>query len=225
MIPVNRMRLLMTISNNTLRRFNHKLKLCTEDKELILKLCLYFISLWILLSLLIVLKIDIQHWPHDFSWDGLVLLWQYNSVTTICIILFVFGLIGFLYFRNLLDDAKRLPVKIIDCESVNFENLSFLATYIIPLVGFKMDTDRDIFVLFSVIIITGCIFAKTNLYYSNPTLLLVGFNVYKVKTNSNDMFKEGIVIIQGKIKKEDMIKYFKFSDNVYFGRKVYHEDK
>lgn len=215
----------MTISNNTLRRFNHKLKLCTEDKELILKLCLYFISLWILLFLLIVLKIDIQHWPHDFSWDGLVLLWQYNSVTTICIILFVFGLIGFLYFRNLLDDAKRLPVKIIDCESVNFENLSFLATYIIPLVGFKMDTDRDIFVLFSVIIITGCIFAKTNLYYSNPTLLLVGFNVYKVKTNSNDMFKEGIVIIQGKIKKEDMIKYFKFSDNVYFGRKVYHEDK
>lgn len=175
--------------------------------------------------MLIVLKIDIQHWPRDFSWYGFILLWQYNSVTIMCIILFVFGLIGFLYFRNLLDDAKRLPVKITECESVNFENLSFLATYIIPLVGFKMDTERDIFVLFSVIIITGCIFAKTNLYYSNPTLLLVGFNVYKVKTNSNDKFKEGIVIIQGKIKKEDTIKYFKFSDNVYFGRKAYDEDK
>lgn len=76
----------MAISNNMFGRYNNKVKLNTEDKELILKLSLYFISLWILLFMLIVLKIDIQHWPHEFSWNGLVLLWQYNSVTALCIV-------------------------------------------------------------------------------------------------------------------------------------------
>lgn len=184
-----------------------------------MKLCLYFISLWILLFMLIVLKIDIEHFPKHFSWTGFVELWKYNSVTLICVLLFLFGLFGFLYFRNLLDDAKRLPVKITKCESVNYENLSFLATYIIPLVCFPLDTSRDIFVLFAVITITGCIFAKTNLYYSNPTLLLIGFNVYRVSTNATKGFTEGIIIVEGKIQEQDSVNYFKLSDNVYFGRR------
>ena len=71
----------------------------------------------------------------------------------------------------------------------------------------------------------GCIFAKTNLFYSNPTLLLIGFNVYRVTTNAQDDFTEGIIIVQGEIQVEDSVKYFKLSDNVYFGRRQKYEKK
>ena len=124
-----------------------------------------------------------------------------------------------------MNNAKQLPVEIRECESINYENLSFLATYIIPLVCFPMETEREVFVMFSVIVIIGCIFVKTDLYYTNPSLILLGFNVYRVSTNSDKEFRQGIAIIKGKLKKGDSIKYLTLSDNVYFGRIVKHEDR
>ena len=100
-----------------------------------------------------------------------------------------------------------------------------MATYIIPLVCFPMETEREVFVMFSVIVIIGCIFVKTDLYYTNPSLILLGFNVYRVSTNSDKEFRQGIAIIKGKLKKGDSIKYLTLSDNVYFGRIVKHEDR
>lgn len=127
---------------------------------------------------------------------------------------------GYAYFKDYLKNAKKLPVEIEECESVNYENLSFLATYVIPLVCFPMKTDREIFVLFAVIVIIGCIFVKTNLYYTNPSLVLMGFNVYSVKCKNGGAFKNGIVIVKGKLKANDTIKYMSLSDNVYFVRRV-----
>lgn len=131
----------------------------------------------------------------------------------------LFGVAGYILFKDLLKNAKQLPIKLKECESVNYENLSFLATYIIPLVCFPMQTDREIFVMFAVIIIIGCIFVKTNLYYTNPSLVLLGFNVYKVKTDSQK-FREGIIIVRGKLISGDDVQYLSLSDNVYFGRRV-----
>ena len=128
--------------------------------------------------------------------------------------------IGYIFFLDSLNNAKNLPVEIEECESVNYENLSFLATYIIPLVCFPMETERQIFVMFSVIIVIGCIFVKTNLYYTNPSLVLLGFNVYKVRCKSGNAFGTGIVIIKGKLNVKDNIKYMSLSDNVYFARRI-----
>ena len=127
---------------------------------------------------------------------------------------------GIYTFLDTLNNAKNLPVEIQECESVNYENLSFLATYIIPLVCFPMETGREIFVMFSVIIVIGCIFVKTNLYYTNPSLVLLGFNVYKVTCKSKSAFGGGIVILKGKLEKNDNIKYMSLSDNVYFARRL-----
>lgn len=196
-----------------------------ENRITLLKLSLYLISLWILLFMLIVLKLDVTNLPKKFAWNSIVILLKYNAVPGICIVLIIIGIIGYILFVDSLKNAKDLPVNIIECESINYENLSFLATYIIPLVCFPMNTDRQIFVMFAVIIVVGCIFVKTNMYYTNPSLVLVGFNVYKVKTNSKTTLKTGIVIIRGEIGVGDSIKYFHLSDNVYFGRRLKNESK
>ncbi len=186
----------------------------------LMKLCLYLISLWILFFMLIVLKINISLIPFPININNIASFVSCNQVSCLCLIFIILGGIGYWWFIDSLDNAKNLPVKILKCESVNYENLSFLATYIIPLVCFPMETDREIFVMFSVIVIIGCIFVKTNLYYTNPSLILLGFNVYKVKTDSKRIFQQGIVIVRGKLNEGESIKYLSLSDNVYFGRKI-----
>lgn len=195
----------------------------SKDNEkgiILLKLSLYCISLWILMFMLIVLKIDVSMFCSGINWESFKMFFCSNIFTVICIGMMLVGLIGYVYFKDKLNDAKRLPVEIEECQSVNYENLSFLATYVIPLVCFPMNTDREMFVLFAVIIIIGCIFVKTNLYYTNPSLVLLGFNVYLVKCKHGAAFKEGIVIIKGSLEGNDTIRYMSLSDNVYFARRL-----
>lgn len=197
--------------------------MCAQDesnKVFILKISLYLISLWILLFMLIVLEADTSKLVYPMSkkmWRELV---SDNVVSVVCIMLILLGIVGYVLFIDTLNNAKNLPVSIQEYESINYENLSFLATYIIPLVCFPLETRREIFVLFAVIVVIGCIFVKTNLYYTNPSLVLMGFNVYRVICKDNGAFGSGIVIIRGKLNKGDKIKYLELSDNVYFGRRV-----
>lgn len=200
----------------------HKAK---NYKVTLLKLNLYLISLWILLFLIIVLKIDICAMRDAFNNKDFLYLLKTNYTVLICIVLLLFGVIGYMIFKDGLKNTTNLPVKVTECESVNYENLSFLATYIIPLVCFPMKDCRDILVLFAVIAVIGCIFIRTNLYYSNPTLVLAGFNVYKIKTESSTGLDSGILIIRGKIDRDDYIRYMLLSDNVYYGRKQKNERK
>lgn len=185
-----------------------------------MKLCLYLISLWILFFMLIVLKLDVSSIPFKMNVKNIVYFVLSNQISCICFVFIILGGIGYWWFADSLINAKNLPVKILQCESVNYENLSFLATYIIPLVCFPMETGREVFVMFSVIVIIGCIFVKTNLYYTNPSLILLGFNVYRVKTDSKKIFQQGIVIVKGKLNEGESIKYLSLSDNIYFGRKL-----
>lgn len=196
-----------------------------EQNTDLMKLSLYLISLWILFFMLIVLKLDISTIPFKLNLTDIREFLYRNSVSSICLVFILLGGVGDWWFKDSLNNAKQLPVEVRECESINYENLSFLATYIIPLVCFPMETEREIFVMFSVIVIIGCIFVKTDLYYTNPSLILIGFNVYRVCTNSEKEFRQGIVIIKGKLKKGDSIKYLILSDNVYFGRIVKHEDR
>ena len=172
--------------------------------------------------MLIVLKADFEELPPTIT----VKEFMYkNIVPLVSVILIIVGIIGYISFLDMLNNGKNLPVEVESIESINYENLSFLATYIIPLVCFPMNSIREIMVLFLVILITGCIFIKTNLYYTNPSLVLFGFNVYKVKCQTNDTFKEGIVIAKGKINEGDTIRYLPLSDNVHFARRVRNENK
>ena len=162
-----------------------------NNKIVMLKLSLYLISLWMLLLMLIILKADVTNFKLPMTKLLFKQIIQENTFSLFCLLLIFLGIIGYVLFLDSLNNAKNLPVEIEECESVNYENLSFLATYIIPLVCFPMDTERQIFVMFFVIIIIGCIFAKTNLYYTNPSLVLLGFNVYKVRCKSGNAFGTG----------------------------------
>lgn len=76
----------------------------------LLKLSLYCISLWILMFMLIVLKIEIPEFG-DKSKLQIVLEFLLNNVfSLICFGIIILGLVGYLYFKDSLKNAKRLPV-------------------------------------------------------------------------------------------------------------------
>ena len=87
----------------------------SENKTgvVILKLGLYLISLWILLFMLTVLKADLSDVSvHGMSWTAWKMVLLKNIVPCVCVILIILGGISYLAFRDMLNNAKSLPVKI-----------------------------------------------------------------------------------------------------------------
>ena len=113
--------------------------------------------------------------------------------------------------------ATNLPKKITVIEDLNFENLSFLITYIIPLVCFYLDFDldknRNRLMLFLVLFLIGWIFVKTNIFYTNPSLAVLGYRIYRIDTAES---KRMIVIVKGRLKEGDDIYPKRIDDNIYF---------
>ena len=186
-----------------------------ECKNGIWRFMLYLLSLWLLFFMLIVLKTNVSVITSE---SDVWMVIKANYVPCICIILILVGAVGYVVFRDKLRSSKELPVTIIECKSINYENLSFLATYVIPLICFPMEEDREIFVMFTVIVIIGCIFVRTNLFYSNPSLVLMGFSIYSINSKTAHL-QDAVVIIKGKLQPGDKISYLPLGDNVYFAKK------
>jgi hypothetical protein len=81
-------------------------------------------------------------------------------------------------------------------ENLSSENLTFLLTYIIPIV-LKINGIRDLLslaILFSIIFF---IYVNSDLLRYNIFFNIFGYNIYKVKFNNKDMF----LICKGKLSK------------------------
>lgn len=147
------------------------------------KIGMYLLSLWLLFVLIFVNKIDIPLcWGCKFvPWTDLSTIANNNVLPLICIGMLIVSLIFYFSFARSIEGAKVGPFKIVEIEDKNADHLVFLATYIIPLVSFGLDTPRQIISLGVVLTTIGTIYVRTNLFYANPTLSLLGFKIYTVK--------------------------------------------
>lgn len=161
----------------------------------------------------------------DYQFIGLSKLLLLNILPIICLLFMLIGLIFLKYFNyKFMKGAPGLPQKVLEIKDINYETVSFLITYIIPLLFFIIGEDsseaRNFVVLIITIIIIGIIYCRTNLFYTNPTLAILGFQIYKISTKQN---KDIIVILKGKLKKDDSFCPRLIDDNIYFIKKVPHE--
>lgn len=178
-----------------------------KKQEIIIKVCFYLISLSPLFFLLMILRGSINENIKE------------NTFAIFCFILLCCSGIGLLYLNDLRSNAKKLPIIVTKATNINYENLTFLSTYIIPLVAIPLDTFREKIVFVLLLIFIGVIFIRTNIFYSNPSLAILGYSVYKID-DSSGKYKESILIIRGNLKINDSVKCLKLSNNVYYGRKI-----
>ena len=99
------------------------------------------------------------------------------------------------------------PCEIIEIKNENYEYLTFLTTYIIPLICIDFEDIRYVIVLIILLTIIGVIFVKMDLYYGNPTLALLGYKIYRATLKGIDAPDGVILITKNKLTKGKSIKW------------------
>jgi hypothetical protein len=182
------------------------------------KIKLYIVSLWFLFLLLFVVKVNIPIcFDGKCEFIGFKALILTNGIPLFALIFMILG--AFFYFgfnSSITKGATLLSKKITSIKNLNSETLSFLATYIIPLACLDMDKSRSLPMLVLLLILIGWIYVRTNLFYTNPTLAIMGFKVYQLDT---ELTKDIIVITKQSLKNGDAILPRPINDNIHYAKK------
>lgn len=184
------------------------------------KIELYIISLWLLFILIIVVTIDVPICIKDncsfIGFDKLVLK---NLIPIVSLSFFLLGVVFMYRFKYKLQGSQRNNIIVKKIENRNYEHLTFLTTYIIPLIAFDLTKIKYVIVLFLLLIAIGVMYVKTNIFYTNPTLALLGYRIYRIDAEVNGSYREGIIIISKEnVSLSDTLSYRKIHEDIYYVR-------
>lgn len=177
------------------------------NRKIIYKLCFFLTSLIPLFLLLLISRVD-----YTASLKN-------NTFSFFLFLLLIISLIGIIYLNDLSKNSKNLPITVTKIENINYENLTFLATYIVPLVAMPLQSLRDKIVFILLLCLIGGIFIRTNIFYTNPSLAIFGYNIYRIQDSINN-HRPTIVLIKGTLEKGDSVKYLKLDKDIYYGIKI-----
>ncbi|CAM3009846.1 anti-phage protein KwaA [Flavobacterium frigoris] len=194
---------------------------------MIRKIGLFLLSLWLLFVLIILITAKI---PLDVSLNAVFVGWRFLAVNNIipifCLIALTIGYISYRDFIHQIKGTPELSFKVKEIEKIDYEHLTFLTTYIIPLVCFQFDNLRYIFAFLIILFVIGSIYIRTDLFYANPTLAILNFRIYKVsgEFRNGETRQNKILISKDLIEKEDRVKYYKLDERIYYATKVNSND-
>lgn len=197
-----------------------------ENIKILDKVGLYITSLWLLFLMLIILEFDIPiNCSNNCAFGGFEELLKRNIVPVVSFIFLLIGILYYFVFDYKFGGTASLQIKVDKIKNVNYQHITFLTTYIIPLLSLDISKLRYLVLLFLLLIIIGAIYIKTDLFYANPTLALLGYHIYNITGSRNinikkDYYEDIIVITKTKISSNDEIQLIFLSDNIYFGRKI-----
>jgi len=180
-----------------------------------LKITFYLISLWLLF---ILASIDTLNLFENGKFIGKENIIKNNIFT---IILFMFSIVslGLTKVVNYKRKGAMNPShKISALKNENYEVMTFLATYIIPLACINLTEVKSFVVFIILVVVLGVIVTKMDLYMANPTLALLGYKLYSIKvTNEDDNY---IVISKDDLQVGDDIEWKILDNKRWYVRKV-----
>lgn len=186
-----------------------------------IKFRFYFMSLWLLFVLIFLLTVDI---PISFSKDsnfiGLSPLLERNWLALLSLSLAILGLCIAAREEYRWRGVTNLPYKIESIKNCNYEYLTFLTTYIIPLICMDLTKVRYVLVLFILLLIIGLIFIKMDLYCGNPTLALMGYKLYRAKIKGLNSPEGVILISKDQLSQGSSIKWIRIDNLVWIAKEI-----
>jgi hypothetical protein len=183
-----------------------------------LKIQLYILSLWLLFILLVINNINFPIcFGENCEFIGFYKLLTTNIITSLSMVIVILGFIFYFRFKYIISGNHSLPEKINKIENINWEHLTFLATYVLPFLSFNFSEGRNGLIFFLVLVIIGLIYVKTNMFYTNPTLALLGYHIYKISTSNRQNI---IIITKDSLNENDWIQSKLLSDNIYIANKT-----
>lgn len=201
--------------------------------ENLIKIFLYIISLNLLFILtiikIIIINIQKLYINQNFNIKNFKLfLISFNInelnfenlyLLIFCVLLFLISELLFLIVRSkYFKKSSNIPVKITHLEKKDSESITFLVTYIVPLLFIDFRKWDEIIMAILILFIIGIMSIKTDLYLSNPTLSLKGFKIYRVSVaiNSIENTIPKTILSLEELEEGDEIKYINLSDDEYY---------
>lgn len=184
------------------------------------KVDLYILSLGLLFVFFLIISAALP--DSSFAYSN-VSSWKHLALNNLLPIVSVFALLyclfAYLRFDFDLNGTTDIPFEITKIEDINYEHLTFLATYVVPLISFDFGSGRQMLVLGLLLVVIGIIYIKTDLFYVNPSLALLGFHIYQ----ANGSFKNGqrdciVLICRGRLIDKQKVAYIKLDDRIFFVR-------
>ena len=190
-----------------------------KTNDLQLKIEFYILSLWLLFVLVFLLSVDIPiSFDKNAEFIGFWPLIQRNWLAIISLFMVFVGAVITAKLKYKFKGAHFPPAEVISIKNENYEYLTFLTTYIIPLICINLSETRYVIVLGVLLIIIGSIFVKMDLYLGNPTLALLGYHLYRIEVKGVTS-KDGILVIsKNKLFVGSMIKWLKITDYVWVAK-------
>lgn len=186
------------------------------------KVDLYILSLGLLFIFFVIMTANAPAQSfaiNDYvAWKALLAA---NPIPVISTILLMYCIFAYKRFDFDLKGATDIPFEIKKIESINYEHLTFLATYVVPLISFDFGSGRQMIVLALLLIVMGIIYIKTDLFYANPSLALLGFHIYRTDGNFKIGDRDGIVLIsRERLSEGQKVSYIKLDDRIYYTKGV-----
>lgn len=134
----------------------------------------------VLFLLIIIVTVDIPFcYGGDCRFIGFSSLLKRNIISVIAFV-FYFSVRCIIFVLIIVSrEVKSIAARVVKIEDVNYEHLTFLTTYIIPLICFNLTSVRYLLALGVLLFIIGVIYIKTDKFYANPTLAVLGFRCIK----------------------------------------------
>ncbi|MCP8900941.1 anti-phage protein KwaA [Gilvimarinus xylanilyticus] len=188
------------------------------------KIDLYLLSLGLLFVFFLVISAKLPE--SSFSYRELAswkLLAANNPLPIVSMLALLYCFWAYLRFDFELSGATDIPFEITKIEDINYEHLTFLATYVVPLISFDFGSGRQMIVLALLLVVMGFIYIKTDLFYANPSLALLGFHIYRASGSFKNGERDGIVLIcRSRLVENQKVSYIKLDERIYYvkGAKV-----
>lgn len=175
-----------------------------------------------LFLLLIIITIDIPTYTGAHRvFIGFENLAKKNIIPLVSLGFLFLGFVFWGRFKYKLEGSKKTPFRITKIENVNYEHLTFLTTYIIPLICFDLNNIKYAIVLMALLIIIGIIYVKTDMFYANPSLALLGYHIYKVDGAFRTEERQDIILIaRERLTLNMKVSYKRLDEKIYFVRRV-----
>lgn len=108
---------------------------------------------------------------------------------------------------------------LVNIEKIPDSGVTFFMTYVLPMAMDDLNTGKGIFVFCILMVMLFALMWKTNLYFQNPVLTILGYEVFSFQFESTQLSeyknRECIGITRGSIRIGHSIKRQKISDNVF----------
>ncbi len=186
-----------------------------------LKVRFYIMSLWLLFVLIFLLTIDIPiSFAPDAEFIGFSELFCRNILSIASL---TCATLSWLIAKNMQYQWKGVanpPHKVKTIKSENYEYLTFLTTYIIPLICIDLENLRYVIILVVLLLIIGYIFVKMDLYYGNPTLALMGYRLYRVDIEGVDAPDGVVLITKDRLTSSSAFKWIEIDTFVWVAKEV-----